>query len=181
MTDQRPRLFLIDGSGYIFRAFFAIPLLSNASGLPTNAILGFTNMLLKLVKQHRPEYIGVALDAGRETFRNQMLAAYKSDRPEAPVDLIPQFPYLCKVLEALNLLLLELPGYEADDIIATLCRNGVGIRVETVAELRRALENAAQSSSFVIIEAMTGYCDLSPISVKYIRASAKRALKSAKV
>jgi DNA polymerase-1 len=122
MTDQRPRLFLIDGSSYIFRAFFAIPpSFKNAAGLPTNAIFGFTNILLKLLKQYRPEYVLVALDAGRETFRNEMFADYKSNRPEAPADLIPQFPYFRKVLDALNLPLLELPGYEADDIIATLC------------------------------------------------------------
>jgi len=119
--DNLPRLFLIDGSSYIFRAFFAIPPLSNAAGLPTNAIFGFTNILLKLLKQYRPEYVVVALDAGRVTFRNEMLVDYKSNRPEAPAELIPQFPYFRKVLDALNLPLLELPGYEADDIIATLC------------------------------------------------------------
>jgi len=121
MTDPSPRLFLIDGSSYIFRAFFAIPPLSNAAGLPTNAIYGFTNILLKLLKQYRPEYVVVALDAGRETFRNEMFADYKSNRPEAPPELIPQFPYFRKVLDGLNVSLLELPGYEADDIIATLC------------------------------------------------------------
>ena len=121
MTDPSPRLFLIDGSSYIFRAFFAIPPLSNAAGLPTNAIYGFTNILLKLLKQYRPEYVVVALDAARETFRNEMFADYKSNRPEAPPELIPQFPYFRKVLDGLNVSLLELPGYEADDIIATLC------------------------------------------------------------
>jgi 5'-3' exonuclease len=122
MTDQSPRLFLIDGSSYIFRAFFAIPpSFKNAAGLPTNAIFGFTNILLKLLKQHRPEYVVVALDAGRETFRNEMFADYKSNRPEAPAELIPQFPYFRKVLDVLDVPLLELPGYEADDIIATLC------------------------------------------------------------
>ena len=121
MSEPTPRLFLIDGSSYIFRAFYAIPALNNAAGLPTNAIFGFTNILLKFLKQYKPEYVAVALDAGRETFRNEMFAAYKSNRPEAPADLIPQFPYFRKVLDALNLPLLELPGYEADDIIATLC------------------------------------------------------------
>jgi 5'-3' exonuclease len=121
MTDQARRLFLIDGSAYIFRAFFAIPPLTNGAGLPTNAIFGFTNILLKFLKQYRPEYVAVALDAGRVTFRNEMFADYKGNRPEAPADLIPQFPYFRKVLNALNLPLLELPGYEADDIIATLC------------------------------------------------------------
>ena len=121
MTEPRPRLFLVDGSSYIFRAFFAIPPLNNSAGLPTNAIFGFTNILLKFLKQYQPEYVTVALDAGRETFRNEMFAAYKGNRPEAPADLIPQFPYFRKVLDGLNVPLLELPGYEADDIIATLC------------------------------------------------------------
>ncbi|HEX6801062.1 MAG TPA: 5'-3' exonuclease H3TH domain-containing protein [Candidatus Binatia bacterium] len=121
MSEPTPRLFLIDGSSYIFRAFYAIPALSNSTGLPTNAIFGFTNILLKFLKQYQPEYVAVALDAGRETFRNEMFAAYKGNRPEAPSLLIPQFPYFRKVLDALNLPLLELPGYEADDIIATLC------------------------------------------------------------
>ena len=133
MTDQPPRLFLIDGSGYIFRAFFAIPrTLKNAAGLPTNAIFGFTNILLKLLKQYQPEYVAVALDAGRKTFRNEMLADYKDNRPEAPPDLIPQFPYFRKVLDALKLPLLELPGYEADDIIATLCERMSGQGCELV-------------------------------------------------
>ena len=131
-SDNPPRLFLIDGSSYIFRAFFAIPPLSNAAGLPTNAIFGFTNILLKLLKQHRPEYVVVALDAGRETFRNEMFAEYKSNRPEAPAELIPQFPYFRKVLDVLNLPLLELPGYEADDIIATLCRTMAGKGCEVI-------------------------------------------------
>ena len=121
MSEPTPRLFLIDGSSYIFRAFYAIPALNNTAGLPTNAIFGFTNILLKFLKQYQPEYVAVALDAGRETFRNEMFAAYKGNRPEAPALLIPQFPYFRKVLDALNLPLLELPGYEADDIIATLC------------------------------------------------------------
>lgn len=122
MTEQAPRLFLIDGSSYIFRAFFALPpTLKTAAGLPTNAIIGFTNLLLKFLKQYRPVYIAVALDAGRMTFRNDMYTDYKGNRPEAPADLIAQFPYFRKVLDALNLPLLELPGYEADDIIATLC------------------------------------------------------------
>ncbi|MBI1996654.1 MAG: hypothetical protein HYU31_03865 [Deltaproteobacteria bacterium] len=134
MADQSPRLFLIDGSSYIFRAFFAIPPLSNAAGLPTNAIYGFTNILLKLLKQYQPEYVVVALDAGRETFRNEMFADYKSNRPEAPAELIPQFPYFRKVLDALNVPLIELPGYEADDIIATLCgaMSGKGCEVIVV-------------------------------------------------
>jgi len=121
VAELIPRLFLVDGSAYIFRAFFAIPPLTNSAGLPTNAIFGFTNILLKFLKQYQPHYVAVALDAGRVTFRNELFAEYKGNRPEAPADLVPQFPYFRKVLDALNLPLLELPGYEADDIIATLC------------------------------------------------------------
>ena len=132
MTELIPRLFLVDGSSYIFRAFFAIPSLTNSAGLPTNAIFGFTNILLKFLKQYKPEYVAVALDAGRVTFRNEMYAGYKGNRPEAPAELIPQFPYFRKVLDALNLPLLEIPGYEADDIIATLCERLSGQGCELV-------------------------------------------------
>lgn len=120
---QPPCVYLLDGSSYIFRAFFALPSLSNASGLPTNAIYGFTNMILKFLKTYRPEHLAVVLDAGRETFRNQIYKEYKSNRPEAPPDLIPQFPYIRKVLEAMNIAVLELAGYEADDLIATLTKH----------------------------------------------------------
>lgn len=122
MTKDKPRVFLVDGSAYIFRAFFALPPLTNSAGLPTNAIYGFTTMMLKFIRQHQPQYLAVALDAGKETFRNELFAEYKGNRPEAPAQLIPQFPYIRKALDALKVPLLELQGYEADDLIATLCK-----------------------------------------------------------
>jgi DNA polymerase I len=121
MTPRRPRLFLIDGSSYIYRAFFALPPTVNSAGCPTNAIYGFINFMLKLLKRHQPEYLAVVLDAGRETFRNQIFADYKSNRREAPASLIPQLPYIRRTLDALNALTIELQGYEADDLIGTLC------------------------------------------------------------
>lgn len=123
MMDSHPYVYLVDGSSYIFRAFFALPPLSNSSGLPTHAIYGFTTMTFKFLKAYRPEYLAVVLDAGRKTFRNEMYHEYKSNRPEAPPDLIPQFPYIRKVLEAMNVAALELEGYEADDLIATLAKH----------------------------------------------------------
>lgn len=123
MADSQPCVYLIDGSSYIFRAFFALPPLTNSSGLPTHAIYGFTSMTLKFLKTYRPDYLAVALDAGRKTFRNQLYEEYKSNRPEAPPDLVPQFPYIRKVLEAMNVSFLELAGYEADDLIATLAKH----------------------------------------------------------
>jgi DNA polymerase I len=121
MTPRRPRLFLIDGSSYIYRAFFALPPTVNSAGFPTNAIYGFINFMLKLLKRHQPEYLAVVLDAGRETFRHEMFADYKSNRREAPATLIPQLPYIRRALDALNVLMIELKGYEADDLIGTLC------------------------------------------------------------
>lgn len=126
MTDTPPCVYLIDGSSYIFRAFFALPPLTNSAGLPTHAIYGFTTMTFKFLKTHRPEYLAVALDAGRKTFRNEIYGDYKGNRPEAPADLIPQFPYIRKVLQAMNVAVLELEGFEADDIIATLCKDFSG-------------------------------------------------------
>src|SRR5258706_11260245 len=106
MSELIPRLFLIDGSAYIFRAYFAIPPLTNAAGLPTNAIFGFTNILLKFLKQYQPEYVAVALDAGRVTFRNEMFARYKGNRPQTPAGLVSPFPYFSKIFHPLNLPLL---------------------------------------------------------------------------
>jgi DNA polymerase-1 len=134
MSGADSAVYLIDGSSYIFRAFFALPPLTNSSGLPTQATYGFTTMTLKFLKDFRPQYMAVALDAGRETFRNQIFQDYKANRPEAPPDLIPQFPYIRKVLEALNVAVLELQGFEADDLIATLSKyfSGKGAKVVIV-------------------------------------------------
>ncbi|MBV5325568.1 MAG: hypothetical protein J0626_10085, partial [Rhodospirillaceae bacterium] len=82
-------VYLIDGSGYIFRAFHALPPLTRSDGTPVNAVLGFTNMLLKLIEDSDAEYIAVIFDAGRRTFRNDIYADYKAHRPEAPPELIP--------------------------------------------------------------------------------------------
>lgn len=116
------RLFLIDASGYIFRAYYAIRPLSNSKGLPTNALFGFTSMLLKLLKDEKPEMVGVVFDVARKTFRNEKYPAYKANRDEPPPDLVPQFPYFRKIVKALNLPVLELPNYEADDVIGTIAK-----------------------------------------------------------
>ncbi len=116
------RLFLVDASGYIFRAYYAIRPLSNSKGLPTNALFGFTSMLLKLLKDEKPEMIGIVFDVARKTFRNEKYPEYKANRDEPPPDLIPQFPYFRKIAKALGLAVLELPNYEADDVIGTIAR-----------------------------------------------------------
>lgn len=113
-------IYLIDGSGYIFRAYYAIRSLSTAHGFPTNAIYGFTQMVWKLLKEVQPTHCAVVFDSKEPTFREAMYADYKANRAEPPDDLIPQFPYFRKVVEAMRLPQFELPGFEADDIIGTI-------------------------------------------------------------
>ncbi|MFQ5585833.1 MAG: DNA polymerase I [Thermodesulfobacteriota bacterium] len=119
---KRERLFLIDGSSYIYRAFHAIPYLSNEKGLPTNAIYGFIQMLLKLIKGHNPDHLAVAFDAKGPTFRHRLFSDYKATRPEMPDELRPQIPYIREIVAAYRIPALEIEGYEADDIIGTLAR-----------------------------------------------------------
>jgi len=123
---KRPRLFLIDGSSYIFRAFHALPYLSSPRGLPTNAIYGFTRMLLKVIREERPDYIMVAFDSKGPSFRHRLYEAYKAHRPEMPDSLKPQIPYIKEVVKALSVPGLEVEGYEADDVIGTVARRVKG-------------------------------------------------------
>ena len=115
-------IYLIDGTAYIHRAYHAIRGLTNSQGLPTNAIFGFTRMLMKLMEDRRPEYVGMFFDAKGPTFRHDMYADYKSNRPPMPADMAAQIPYIKKVTAAFNLPIIELQGYEADDLIGTLAR-----------------------------------------------------------
>jgi len=122
MSDQPQRLYLIDGSSYIYRAYYAIRHLSNSKGFATNAVYGFTNMLLKVVREHAPDHLAVIFDAKGPTFRKEIYPEYKANRSAMPEDLVPQIPIIKKTVEAFNMPALELDGYEADDIIATLAR-----------------------------------------------------------
>jgi len=119
--------YLIDGSGYIFRAYYALPPLSRKSdGLPTGAVSGFCSMLFKLLEDsrsddsiHKPTHFAVIFDSARKNFRNDIYSEYKANRSEAPEDLIPQFEYIRKSVKAFNLPSIEMLNYEADDLIAT--------------------------------------------------------------
>jgi len=121
MSD-RPQLFIIDGSSYLYRAFYAIRHLSNAKGLPTNAIYGFVQMLLKVLKEHRPDYLAVIFDSKAPTFRSEVYKEYKANRPAMPESLSPQIPYVKKIIEGYRIALLEMAGYEADDLIGTVAK-----------------------------------------------------------
>ncbi len=115
-------LYLVDGSSYIYRAYFAIRHLSSPKGQPTNAIYGFVQMLLKLIKDHNPQHLAVVFDAGRITFRNDIYPDYKANRASMPDDLRAQVAPIRDVVRAFNIPALELNGFEADDIIGALAR-----------------------------------------------------------
>ncbi len=124
MKLKKEELVLVDGSGYIFRAYYALPPMFRSDGLPVNAIFGFTNMLLKLIEEIQMEKggnvsIAVIFDAGRKTFRNDIYKDYKANRSDPPDDLKPQFDIIKKVPNAFNLESIESIGYEADDLIAS--------------------------------------------------------------
>ena len=116
-------LFLIDGSGFIFRAFFALPqTLTNKNGVPIGAVMGYVNMLIKLLTDMHAPYIAVVFDAARNNFRNDIYEQYKGNRSETPPELIPQFPMIREATAAFDIPSLEIEGYEADDLIATYAR-----------------------------------------------------------
>ena len=125
--QKTDHFYLIDGSGYIFRAYYALPPLTRKSdGLPTGAVSGFCSMLFKLLEDaksdqnlQKPTHFAVIFDSARKTFRNEIYSDYKANRSEAPDDLAPQFEYIRKSVLAFNLPSIDLPNYEADDLIAT--------------------------------------------------------------
>ena len=115
-------LCLVDGSSFIFRAFHAVPLLTRTDGTPVNAVLGFTNMLLKLLDDLQATHLAVIFDSARQSFRNELSPDYKAHRPDPPDELIPQFSLVRDATRAFNVECLEKPGFEADDLIATYAR-----------------------------------------------------------
>ncbi|MBI5494205.1 MAG: DNA polymerase I [Deltaproteobacteria bacterium] len=115
-------LFLVDGTGYVFRAYHAIKPMRNAAGTPINAVLGFTRMLIKLVREHHPARMAVVFDAGGPTFRKEIYADYKATRQAQPEDLRPQLPLCQDAVDALGLRRIQVAGVEADDVLATLVR-----------------------------------------------------------
>ena len=125
-------LHLIDGSGYVYRAFHALPGLRTAKGLPTNAVYGFATMFAKLLRQEHPVHVAVVFDAPGDTFRDTLYAEYKSHRPPMPDELRPQLGYIRKVVAALRLHAIEEPGVEADDVIATLATQAAKRGLRTV-------------------------------------------------
>jgi DNA polymerase-1 len=134
MKRDNQTVYLVDGSSYIHRAYHAIRNLANSKGLPTNAIFGFTRMLIKLLDDKSPDYVAVVFDAKGPTFRHEIFKDYKATRPPMPEDMAEQIPYIKEVVAGLDIAMLEKEGYEADDLIASIAvaANNHGLNVTIV-------------------------------------------------
>ncbi len=125
-NHEKKKLYLFDGMGFLFRSFYAIQApLRDKNNNPTNAIYGFTRALLRVLREHNPEYIAVAFDAPGKTFREEMFPEYKANRPEPPKDFLQQIPRTIELVKNLNITLIFKEGFEADDVIATLTKKAV--------------------------------------------------------
>ncbi|MDD5170343.1 MAG: 5'-3' exonuclease H3TH domain-containing protein, partial [Syntrophales bacterium] len=155
---KKPTLYLVDGSNYLFQAFYAIRELSNSQGFPTNAIYGFTTMLLKLLRENNPEYIAVTFDLKGPTFRHEAYDKYKATRKAAPEAIIPQIPYVKEIVRAFGIPVLEQAGIEADDIIGTLVSTytGQGMRVVMVSGDKDLMQLVSENA--VLIDTMKDKC-----------------------
>src|SRR5678809_1360607 len=136
-TDRPERVFLIDSMSHIFRAFYA-PMqnraapLATSQGLVTQAVYIFTNMLLKLLREEKPDYIAAIFESREKTFRHETFADYKANRVAMPDDLAKQMPYIFRLCEVLNIPVINFPGYEADDVIGTLAQQVAELKMQAV-------------------------------------------------
>ncbi len=160
-TD-RPRLLLLDGHSLAYRAFFALPVenFSTTTGQPTNAVYGFTSMLINVLRDEQPTHVGVAFDKSRQTFRLAEYSEYKAKRNKTPTEFTGQLPLIQEVLDALRIRHLELEGYEADDILATLTTQAVaeGFEVLVLTGDRDSLQLVTETST--VLYPMRGVSDL---------------------
>ena len=132
MKNSIKPLILVDGSSYLYRAFHALPSLTNSKGFPTGAVYGVINMLRKLLTQYEPEYIAVVFDAKGKTFREEMYEKYKANRPPMPNELVQQISPIHDIIRALGIPLLMEEGVEADDIIGTLAKQAKENNMDTL-------------------------------------------------
>lgn len=132
MSDQPKKLILIDGNNIAYRAFFALPPLSNKKGQQTNAVYGFTQMLLRLIHDEKPTHIAIAFDAAKRTFRHEVYSEYKGTRQKTPPELSEQFPMIHEVVSAFRIPAIQLSPYEADDVIGTLSQAAESAGIQTL-------------------------------------------------
>jgi len=172
VTGERPRLLLLDGHSLAYRAFFALPVenFSTSTGQPTNAVYGFTSMLINVLRDESPTHIAVAFDKSRDTFRAQEYSEYKAKRKKTPDEFKGQVSLIQEVLDALQIQHLELAGYEADDIIATLATNAQqdGFDVYILTGDRDSLQLVTDHST--VLYPMRGVSDLARLTPPAVEA-----------
>lgn len=151
MMKKEEEFILIDGNALFYRAFYALPSFTNMEGIPTGAVYGFIRMLMKLLREEKPQYIACAFDKGRKTFRHQKSKDYKANRPAMPQELVAQIPLIKETLEAFRIPIFEEEEYEADDILGTLAKKGEkeGLRVKILTGDKDLLQ-VVSSSIFVL-------------------------------
>ena len=165
---MQDKIVIIDGSSLLYRAFYAMPLLTDSQGRYTNAVYGFLNMLLKLYGELEPQYVAVAFDKGKHTFRNDLFDGYKATRKPAPVELTPQFALIREVLAVLGIHVLEMEGYEGDDIIGTVAKEmeQQGFAVDIVTGDRDALQLVTEGTTVHITKkGITTMWDVTPQNI----------------
>ncbi len=158
--EPQKKFILIDGNALLYRAFYALPPLTNSEGVPTGAVYGFTRMLMKLLREEKPAYIACAFDKGRKTFRHQKWKEYKATRPRMPEDLASQISLTKEVLKGFEIPVFENEEYEADDLLATLAKRGekMGLQIEILTADKDALQ--VVSSSICVFRPRKGITDI---------------------
>ena len=176
-ASARPRLLLLDGHSLAYRAFFALPVenFSTTTGQHTNAVYGFTSMLINVMRDEVPTHVGVAFDKSRQTFRLEEYPEYKAKRNKTPDEFSSQLPLIQEVLDALHIPHLELEGYEADDIIATLTTQAVaaGFEVLILTGDRDSLQLVTETST--VLYPMRGVSELARMTPGGRRGEVRRA------
>jgi DNA polymerase-1 len=161
-------LYLIDGSSFLYRAFHALPPLTNAAGEPTGALFGVVNMLRKVMKEDRPEHLAFVFDAPGKTFRDDLFVDYKANRPPMPEDLRVQIEPLLKIVEAMGVPILREPGVEADDVIGTLARQGRAAGMDVVISTSDKDLTQLVEPGIVWLNTMTGErLDSAGVAIKF--------------
>lgn len=156
MSGKRPRLVLVDGSSYLYRAFHALPPLTSSKGEPTGAVHGVLNMLNKLLAEEDPDYVAVVFDASGKTFRDEIFEDYKANRPPMPDDLRAQIDPILEAVEAMGVPLLRVEGVEADDVIGTLARRAAEAGLETLVSTSDKDMTQLVSDEVTLVNTMSG-------------------------
>jgi DNA polymerase-1 len=132
-SESPPKLFLVDAMAHIYRAFYAPMVRMNApSGIPTKVPFLFANIVRRLLKDYKPEYLGIVFDTSKPTFRDKLFEKYKAQRPPMPDEMSVQLPYVRRLCEAMRLPILEFDGFEADDVIGTMAKQGAKMKLDVL-------------------------------------------------